>query len=81
MESRYTNYLVETQKGRLYDGLLSAETSAVVTLRGELEDVTLLRRNIKDIRASRISLMPEGFEKTLNRQELADVIAFLRAGL
>jgi putative heme-binding domain-containing protein len=81
IESRYTNYLVETQDGRLYDGLLSAETSAAVTLRGELEDITLLRRNIKDIRASSVSLMPEGLEKTLSRQELADVIAYLRGGL
>ncbi len=58
-----------------------AETSRTVTLRGEIEDVTVLRENITELRASSISLMPEGVEEGMTRQELADVIAYLRAGL
>lgn len=81
IESRYTNYLIETADGRLYDGLVAAETSAAVTLRGEQEDVTLLRSEIREMRASRVSLMPEGLEDAMSRQEIADVIAYLRAGL
>ncbi len=81
IEGRFTNYLVTTTDGRLHDGLLVGETSATVTIRGELEDTTLLRKNVEEIRASIVSLMPEGLEETLTRQEIADVIAYLRAGL
>ena len=52
IEGRYTNYLITTNDGRLYDGLLIGETSAVVTIRGEIEDTTLLRKDIEEIRAS-----------------------------
>ncbi len=78
---RYTNYLLETKDGRLHDGTFVAETAATVTLRGELEDITVLRSSIAELRASSISLMPEGLEEGMSRQELADVIAYLRAGL
>ena len=81
IEGRFTNYLITTNDGRLYDGLLIGETSATVTIRGETEDTTLLRKDIEEIRASNVSLMPEGLEDALSRQELADVIGYLRAGL
>ena len=41
----------------------------------------MLRRNIAEIRPSRVSLMPEDLEKAMSPQDLADVIAYLRAGL
>lgn len=44
-------------------------------------DQTLLRKNVVEIRPSRVSLMPEGFEEKLNTQDIADVIAYLRGGL
>jgi putative membrane-bound dehydrogenase-like protein len=83
IEPRFVNYIVMTQGGRMYDGILANETPGAVTLRGTSEDgdVTLLRRNIAEIRASTISLMPEELEKSLNRQGLADVIAYLQGGL
>ncbi len=83
IEPRFVNYIVMTKDGRLYDGILGNETPGAVTLRGTSEEgeVTLLRRNISEIRASTISLMPEELEKALNRQGLADVIAYLQGGL
>ena len=81
IESRYTNYILITTDGYVHDGLLAGETPGTVTLRGEREDVTVLRQNIKELRASSVSLMPDGLEETMTRQELADVIAYLRAGL
>ena len=81
IRARYTNYVLVTKSSYVYDGLLAGETAGTVTLRGELEDVTVLRRNIAELRASTVSLMPEGLEETMTRQELADVIAYLRAGL
>jgi hypothetical protein len=41
----------------------------------------VLRKNIADIRASSVSLMPEGFERDLKPKDIADIIAYLRGGL
>jgi putative membrane-bound dehydrogenase-like protein len=81
IESRYVNYLVTTKDGRLHDGVLLNETPSALTLRNGLEDVTILRANLAEIRASSVSLMPEDLEKTMTKQELADVIRYLRGGL
>ena len=81
IQANYTNYIVVDNGGRVYDGLLAGESAHAVTLRGEYEDVTIRREDIAEMRASDVSLMPEGFEEDISRQELADVIAYLRAGL
>jgi hypothetical protein len=54
-----------------------------VTLEGGSEERnrTVLRKNIANVQASNISLMPEGFERTLSKQDIADIIAYLRGGL
>ena len=77
----YTNYIVVDTRGRVRDGLLIGETAVSVTLRGEQQDAVILRDNIEEMRASQISLMPDGLEEDMSRQDLADVIAYLRAGL
>lgn len=82
IEPRYVNYIVSTKDGQMFDGVLASETPGAITLRGGAEeDITLLRSMIQEIRTSSISLMPEDFEKNLSKQDLADVIAYLRAGL
>jgi len=67
----------------MYDGIISNETTWSITLRGGSEDgdETVLRKNIASIRASSVSLMPDELEKSLGKQGLADVIAYLRGGL
>jgi putative heme-binding domain-containing protein len=82
IEPRFVNYIVTTKDGHIYDGVLGNETPGSITLRGGAEgDITILRANIADIRASAISLMPDGFEKQLNKQAIADILAYLRGGL
>jgi len=81
IEGRFVNYILTTKDGRIEDGILANETSGAVTLRNADRDVTILRKNIAEIRASTISLMPEGYEKTLTKQQIADIIAYLRGGL
>ena len=77
----FTNYIVVGRDGYVYDGLLLRETAGEVMLRGEHEDVRIARDNIAEMGASAVSLMPEGWARDLTRQQLADVIAYLRAGL
>ena len=78
VESQHTQYVVTDQKGRLYTGLLAQETAASITL-VESEDLqnTLLRRDIREIRATGQSLMPEGLEESITKQEMADVMTFI----
>ncbi len=82
IEPRFTNYIITTKDGGLHDGVIANETPGTITLRGgSEEDETLLRTNIAEMRASNISLMPEDLEKSLSRQDIADVISYLQGGL
>jgi len=83
IEPRFVNYIITTTNGRMYDGIIANETTWSITLRGGSDegDETVLRKNIATIRASSVSLMPDGLEANLGKQGLADVIAYLRGGL
>jgi putative heme-binding domain-containing protein len=81
IDPRFINYIVTTKDGRIYDGIMGNETPGTVTLRNADGDVTILRKNIAELRASSLSLMPEGLEKSLSKQQIADLIAYLRGGL
>jgi putative heme-binding domain-containing protein len=79
VDPRYVNYLVTTSTGRVLTGIISAETPASLTLRrAEGAEDTILRTQIDEVQATAQSLMPEGIEKQVGRQEMADLIAYLR---
>jgi putative membrane-bound dehydrogenase-like protein len=75
----FKTYTVTTRAGKIYAGVLAAETATSVTLRREqgAED-TLLRKDIEDMTASSRSLMVEGLEKEISVQDMADLIGYLR---
>jgi putative membrane-bound dehydrogenase-like protein len=81
IEPRFAAYFVETKDGRSFSGVISGETATSLTVvqAGGLKE-TLLRTEISAIRASELSLMPEGLEGMLTPQDMADLIAFLKAG-
>ncbi len=84
VEPRFVNYVVTLKDGRTLGGIIKAETPASVTLAtggstaASIENIP--RTNIKTIRATSVSMMPDGFEAALSPQQLADVIAFIRSG-
>ncbi|MBV9123997.1 MAG: HEAT repeat domain-containing protein [Planctomycetes bacterium] len=79
VDPRYVTYLVTTQSGRVFTGIIAAETSSSLTLRrAERAEDTILRSQIEEVRATNQSLMPEGLEKLLSKQDLADLIAYLQ---
>jgi putative membrane-bound dehydrogenase-like protein len=79
IDGNYITYLVTTRDGKTYTGLLATETpTAIVLKRAENQQDTILRSEIEDIRSTGRSLMPEGLEKELSPQALADLIAFLK---
>ena len=75
----FTAYDIETKDGRSLTGLLTSDTPTSVTLRAaQGVEETLLRANIAKLTSSSTSLMPNELEKTMTRQELADLMAFLK---
>ncbi len=80
VEPQYLSYVVTDQRGGLYTGILSEETSTSITLvEGQDLSNTLQRKEIKEIRATGNSLMPEGLEENIGHQEMADLISFILA--
>jgi putative heme-binding domain-containing protein len=78
VDSRYLEYVAQTKNGRTFNGLLAAETATSITLRGqEGKQQVLLRRDIEELTSTGRSLMPEGLEKDVAKQDLADLIAYV----
>lgn len=78
VDPRYLNYVVSTKDGRIFTGLIAAETSSSITLRrAERAEDTLLRSQIEEIQGTAKSLMPENLETQVSQQDVADVIAYL----
>jgi putative heme-binding domain-containing protein len=74
----FLEYAVALDDGRVVTGLVATETPTGVTLRGrEGVEQTILRRNVAEVSGTGKSLMPEGMEKAVTPQEMADLIAFL----
>jgi putative membrane-bound dehydrogenase-like protein len=79
VDVRYHEYVAVTRSGRIVTGILSSESAASVTLKGqEGKEHTLLRSELEELKSTGKSLMPEGLEKDLSHQDLADVILYLR---
>ncbi len=79
VDPQYAEYIVVTKDGQLLNGLLVSETPAILTLKQpEGRQVSVDRSEIEELRSSNRSLMPEGIEKDVSIQQMADVLAFLR---
>jgi putative heme-binding domain-containing protein len=79
-EAKYASFAVATVDGRVLNGLIANESGTSVTLRRQDgKDDALLRSEIEEMTASGQSLMPEGLEKDLKPQDLADLIAYVAA--
>jgi putative membrane-bound dehydrogenase-like protein len=79
IDANYVNYVVSTKDGRILTGLLTAESASSITLkRAENQTDVVLRKDVDEIASTGISLMPEGLEKSINVQEMADLLLFLK---
>ena len=76
----YSTYEVTPTHGEPVIALISGETATRVTLRAAgAQDTSFARSEIREIRATGRSLMPDGLEQGLTPQDLADLLAFLHA--
>ncbi|MBB5035054.1 PVC-type heme-binding CxxCH protein [Prosthecobacter vanneervenii] len=73
-------YIVETNDGRTLSGLIASEAAGNLTLkRADGGTDSVLRSEIKSLTSPGISLMPEGLEGAITPQQMADLIAYLKA--
>jgi putative membrane-bound dehydrogenase-like protein len=78
VETKFINYSAVTDAGLTYQGMLAAESANSVTLlQPDGKEVALLRSDLEALASTGKSLMPEGLEKDLKPQDLADVFALL----
>lgn len=79
-QPNFNVYTVITDQGRVYNGIIATESAGSVTLkRAEGKQDVILRSNIDQMISTGLSLMPVGLEKDLKRQDIADVIAFVKS--
>jgi putative heme-binding domain-containing protein len=75
----FTAYSVATEDGRVLTGLIASETPAAITLRQALgKEDAIPREQVAELSASKQSLMPQGLEKSISRQDFADLLAYLK---
>ncbi|MCA9171768.1 MAG: c-type cytochrome, partial [Planctomycetales bacterium] len=79
-QPNFNTYSVLTDDGRVISGIIAEESATSITLRrAEGKQDVILRSNIDELIANGTSLMPEGLEQDITRQQLADVISFLKS--
>jgi putative membrane-bound dehydrogenase-like protein len=77
-EARWSAYLIETNDGRTLSGLIESETAdhVVLAMMGGAKE-TLARSAIKAMKSLDRTLMPDGLEAAINKDQMADLLAFL----
>jgi putative heme-binding domain-containing protein len=78
IREEYTTTVVETKDGRVLTGILTAQDKRTVLLRDpEGKETRLARDDIEAMRASPVSIMPEGQMGTLTELQIRDLFAYV----
>jgi putative heme-binding domain-containing protein len=81
VEGNFRLYNVLTLDGKVINGMLAGETRTSITIvDSQAKEINVAREDIEELVASRQSVMPEGFEKQIDEQQLMDLLEFLTAG-
>ena len=76
----YEPVMVDTADGDRQSGIVKKnDADEVVLITGPTQEVRIARQNVKEMRPGTVSVMPTGLEQQLSPQELADLLAFLKA--
>jgi len=75
----YDLWEVKLQNGETKQGIIGSETSGSLTLRiyGGADEV-LSRQDIQSIQATGLSMMPTGLETQITKEEMADLLSFIK---
>ncbi len=79
LEPKFTAYQVLTDDGLVYQGLMVSETPEAIVLRlAEGKEQAISRQEIQELQSNGKSLMPEGVEKEVSIQQMADLLEYLK---
>jgi putative membrane-bound dehydrogenase-like protein len=79
IDNNYLGYSVRLADGTVASGILTTETATSITLRQQGgKDLALARSEIEELKSSGISLMPEGLERQIPPQDMADLLSFIK---
>lgn len=80
VEPRFAAYTVLTVDGNVLTGLIAEESDEAIVLKmAEGKSQTIGRAEIEAVKASEVSLMPEGIEKEITTSQMADLLEYLTA--
>jgi putative membrane-bound dehydrogenase-like protein len=80
VEARYVGYTATTKGGLTFTGVLAEETGNSITLVGsDGKQNVILRSDLEELTGTGKSAMPEGLEKDMKPQDLADLIEYIRS--
>lgn len=75
----YESYSVATVDGSVHSGVLARESAdALFLVDTQRVETRIARKDIDVMAPSKVSIMPQGFDRSLSPQELADLIAYLK---
>lgn len=78
LASNYETYLMESEEGELVIGIKAAESHLTVSLKKPGAAATIWPKlNVRSLIRQNWSLMPDGFERELSNQDMADLLEFL----
>ena len=73
-------YIIRTKSDDEYNGVLRHDAPDEILLAtGPTTEVRIARSDIVEMRPGTVSVMPAGLDQQLSPQELADLVAFLKA--
>jgi putative membrane-bound dehydrogenase-like protein len=76
----YEPYRITMRNGKVYDGIIGRETpEALYLVTTDRAEIRLARSGIDTVEPSKVSIMPQGLDTQLTKQELSDVLAFLQS--
>ena len=79
IDNNFVSYTVVTSDGVTLVGIVAADTPGGVTLKlPDGKTVSVLKKDIEAMESNGLSLMPEGLEKNIPHQDMADVITFVK---
>jgi putative membrane-bound dehydrogenase-like protein len=77
---QYQTYVVMTSAGTVLTGMITDESANSLTIRNpDGGQETVLRHQIEEMRSTGLSYMPEGLEKQIDVQAMADLLSYLNS--
>ena len=76
----YEPFTVTTRRGETHSGIVRKDTAdEIILATGPDTEVHLARADIAEMQPGTMSPMPPGMESVLTKQELSDLVAFLKS--